>query len=414
VVRAFEPPQNWARTEARVLQFMVRGAPGNATTGQMYVALDDGQIEQRVSYVGDLHFLAEPQWHVCRIALADFNQVNLAHVTSMAIGRRPATTDPLGRGMGTIYLDDIVLRPAVCLQNRDVPDSPEGRPAADLTGDCTVDYRDLQRLAKDWLYDRTRTLAVAAPNEPILWYDFEGDARDQAGTADGQLQGRCNFVPGVYGRALEFPGEDAAVTIPGAAGVFGRVRDAITITFWQRGADSTHRNTTVCCSDYVYGQMNPKIAIHLGCWRDPGQYRWDCGSPWSFENRLAGRHQDKSEWAGRWNHWAFTKDVRRGRMEIYLNGELYDSRTGTNTPITGIASFTIGSGWYGRYAGALDDFRIYDYALSAAEVAHVATRGTGLLPQPPDSSADLNTDGIVNFRDLAILATQWLQNNLWP
>jgi len=253
----------------------------------------------------------------------------------------------------------------------------------------------------------------------------------------------------VYGQAIDFTSEGDSVTVPEAANVFSHTREAITVAFWQRGYDSTHLNDTVCCSNYVYGQSNPALAIHLGCWRNPGQYRWDCGFPWSFANRLAGRHRDKTEWAGRWNHWAFTKDVKwrgrpalasrghpglalagsemplrseiqrqdalaTGRMEIYLNGELYDSRTGTDTPIAGITSFEIGAGWYGRYDGALDDFRIYDYALSPAEVAYVATRGTGLFPPPPNSPADLNADGTVNLRDLAALATEWFQTSLWP
>ena len=413
VVCTFEKPQDWVRPEARVLQLTLRGTAGNATEGPMYVAIGDGRTEQRVPYAGDLHILADPQWHVWRIALTEFNNVNLANVTSIAIGLRPATTDPQERGMGTIYVDDIILRPAICVQTQD-SGALEGGPQADLTADCAVDYRDLQRLAKDWLYDRARVFAVAAPNEPILWYDFDGTAEDHAGTADGQINGRCDFHPGVYGQAIHFMNDGDTVSIPEAASVFGHVREAITITFWQQGEDSTHLNDTVCGSNYVYGVSDPTIAIHLGCWRNPGRYRWDCGYPWSFENRVAGRHQDKSEWAGRWNHWAFTKDIRKGRMEIYLNGELYDSLTGADTPITGITSFEIGTGWYGRYDGMMDDFRIYDYALSAAEVAHVATRGTGVFPQRPDSLADLNADGTVNLHDLAILATQWLQDNLWP
>jgi hypothetical protein len=397
-------PQDWVRPQAEVLEFLVRGAAGNVTKGQMYVALGDGQTEQWVPYAGDLGILADPQWHACRIALSEFNEVNLAHVTNITIGLRPATMDPQERGTGTIYIDDVLLRPAVCL----------GALEADLTADGTVDYQDLQRLAKDWLYDRARVFAVAAPNEPVLWYDFEGNAQDRAGTADGEIRGRCDFHTGVYGQAIHFMNEGDAVTIPNAASVFGRIREAITIAFWQQGDDSTHLNDTLCCSNYIYGVSNPAVAIHLGCWRNPGQYRWDCGWPWSFENRLAGRHQDKSEWTGRWNHWAFTKDVRTGRMEIYLNGALYDSLTGANTPITGITSFEIGAGWYGRYDGMIDDFRVYDYALSPAEIAHVATRGTGVLPQPPDSPADLNADGTVNLRDLAVLAMQWLQTNRWP
>ena len=183
------------------------------------------------------------------------------------------------------------------------------------------------------------------PKDPVLWYEFDGNADDRMGRAHGQIQGRCNFVQGVYGQAIHFISQGDAVMIPQAASAFAGIREAITIAFWQKGDDSGHLNDTLFCSNYVYGQSNPAIAIHLGCWRNPGQYRWDCGFPWSFENRLAGRHRDKSEWTGRWNHWAFTKDIRvgpdgeKGCMEIYLNGELYDRLTGTDTPITGITSF---------------------------------------------------------------------------
>jgi hypothetical protein len=421
VARAFEQPQDWAHAEAQVLQILLRGTAGNGTKGGlMYVTLGDGQTEQTAAYAGDLSILADPHWSAWRIALADFDKIDLTHVTGMAIGLRSATMDPQDRGLGTIYVDDITLHPALCLLSPGSTELAESRFPADLTGDCAVDYRDLQRLAKDWLHDRNRVFAVSAPNAPILWYDFEGNAQDCAGSADGQIHGRCNFVPGVYGQAIDFTSEGDRVTVPEAASVFARTRQAITIAFWQRGDDSTHLNDTICCSNYVYGRSNPALAIHLGCWRNPGQYRWDCGSPWSFENRLAGRHQDKSEWAGRWNHWTFTKDIRvgpdgrHGRMEIYLNGELYDRRTGTDTPITDVNSFEIGTGWYGRYDGLIDDFRIYDYALSPAEIAHVATRGTGILPQPPDLLTDLNSDGLVNFPDLAILGTRWLQSGLWP
>ncbi len=248
------------------------------------------------------------------------------------------------------------------------------------------------------------------------------------------MEGRVNYVPGVYGQAIRFMNQGDRVTIPQAARVFGRLREAITITFWQFGDDSAHLSDTICCSDYTYGQSNPAIAIHLGCWRHPGHYRWDCGRPWSFENRVAGRHRDKSEWTGGWNHWAFTKDVRwrgrpalasagteqgqdgfaTGRMEIYLNGELYDRLTGTDTPITDITSFEIGSGWYGDYDGRIDDFQIFDYALSPAEIAYVATRGTGVFGHYPSSPADLDASDVVDLHDFSILATEWLHDGLWP
>jgi hypothetical protein len=275
-------------------------------------------------------------------------------------------------------------------------------------------------MSSDWLHGRSFTLAVAAPNEPVLWYRFDDNVKDSAGSADGEVHGRPAYAPGVHGQALHFMNQGDAVTISDAAGVFAGIRDAITVAFWQWGDDSRHVNDTVCCSDFVYGQSNPVIAVNLGLWRKPGQFRWDCGSPWSMENRLAGHHQSKSEWTGRWNHWVFTKDVRSGsdgqtgRMEIYLNGALYSRRTGTDSPIENVTSFEIGSGWYGYYDGLIDEFQIYDYALSAAEAAYLATNGTGRLSDPPAWPADLDADHRVNLRDFTILADQWLQTGLWP
>jgi hypothetical protein len=101
-------------------------------------------------------------------------------------------------------------------------------------------------------------------------------------------------------------------------------------------------------------------------------------------------------------------------MQIYLNGVLYDSRMGTDSPIEGIESFTIGTGWYGHYDGLIDDFRIYDYALPEAEIAYLATDGTGMLPWNLGLAGDLDGSGTVDFDDFALLAEQWLDNPLWP
>ena len=101
-------------------------------------------------------------------------------------------------------------------------------------------------------------------------------------------------------------------------------------------------------------------------------------------------------------------------MNIYLNGELFDSRTSATSPLTGISSFEIGSGWYGGYDGLLDDFRIYDYALSQPEIAYIVTGGTGVLNAPLFSPADMSYDNTIDFRDFAVLADHWLEENLYP
>jgi hypothetical protein len=405
-VRTFDPPQDWRRTGAALLRLMVRGGAGNATDGHMYLTLSDGANEQFVLYDGDMTALARSDWFAWQVALDDFNDVDLTRVESITIGLRPRVPNPGKRSTGTLYIDDISLHPRQCLD--------EHRPAGDVTSDCVVDYRDLEQMSQSWLDDATRVRPVVSPGEPVLWYRFDGNAQDSAGSADGDVQGRPVYADGVFGRAIHFMSQGDVVVVPQAASVFAGIREAMTIAFWQYGDDSAHVNDTLCCSNYVYGQSNPAIAVHLGLWREPGQYRWDCGSPWSIENRVAGHHRRKSEWAGRWNHWAFTKDIRTGRMEVFLNGTLYDSRVGADSPIEGITSFEIGSGWYGRYDGLIDDFRIYDYALSTPEVAYLATNGTGRLEDPVPLDADLDASGAVNLPDFAILADEWLRDGLWP
>lgn len=410
--RAFSPPQDWTRAGARTLAIWMHGLRGNDVQGQMYVVLGDGTAGQKVLYDEDMTILTRPEWSIWEIPLTDFDNVDLSAVTDLALGFVFPTAQSGQYGEGTVYIDDVSLYSSVCLD--------EFRPTADLTADCRVDHRDLRLMAMEWLDIHDQVVDVVEPKEPVLWYPFDGNANDIAGTAHGQIQGRPTFENGVHGRAIRMVNRGDAVTVSNVPAVFDRIREAITIAFWQRGDDSPHRNDTLACSNYDYGLTNPSIAVHLGCWRDPGQYRWDCGTPWSFANRVAGPHRSRSEWTGRWNHWAFTKDIRvgskgdKGLMQVYLNGALYDSRSGTDSPIEGIHSFQIGSGWYGQYDGLIDDFQIYDYALSEAEVAYLASNGTGELPWGLGLSADLDDSRTVDFGDFAILADQWLDNQLWP
>ncbi len=410
--RAFSPPQDWTQTDGQILVLWIYGSPGNDTRGQMYAVLSDGANGQQVTFDEDKGILASPEWSAWRIPLADFNNVDLRSVAGLTLGLAFPSAQLGEFGNGTIYIDDVSLYSSVCLD--------AFRPAADLTADCMVDHRDLRQMATEWLGTRGEVVDVVEPDAPVLWYPFDGNTNDIAGSAHGQLQGRPAFESGVHGRAIHILNRGDGVAVSDVPAVFDGIRDAITIAFWQRGDESPHRNDTLCCSNFDYGRSNPSIAVHLGCWRDPGQYRWDCGTPWSFANRVAGHHRSNTEWTGRWNHWAFTKDIRvgtegnKGLMRIYLNGVLYDSRSGTDSPIEGIHSFEIGSGWYGNYDGLIDEFQIYDYALSEAEVAYLASNGTGELPWDSGLSADLDGSWTVELGDFAILADEWLDDRLWP
>ncbi len=401
----FSSPQDWASAGVKTLELFFHGQADNDTNTQMYIALSDGDANAVVPYDGDANNISSETWQPWRIDLQNLD-VNLSNIENISIGFRNHPPESPGFGIGTIFFDDIRLYPSRCLQ--------ENRPDADFDGDCDVDFQDLQDLAYNWLDKGHNIYPVSPPKTPVAWYKFDGSADDSAGSAHGQPRGSPTYVEGVYGRAISFDGYNDSVEITNAPFLFARIRTAITIAFWQYGKDSIHHTDTLCCSDYAYNVYNPTIAINLGTWKSPGKYNWDCGSPWSFDSRLSGSHKYKTEWSGRWNHWAFTKDAGTGKMQIFLNGLLYDSGTDSNSPMLGITSFEIGSGWYGGYDGLIDDFRIYDYALSEAEIVYAATNGTGIFDLPLLLSADLNSDNRIDFKDFALLADNWLENHLWP
>ena len=424
VTRTFTPARNWASYGVSVLELLFYGWTGNETNGMiMYLEIGDGDVNTLIPYDGDPNNIKKESWQAWRIDLRNLPGVNISNITNISVGICLDPSRPSGYGSGKLYFDNIALYPRRCFA--------ENRPVPDFTGDCAVDFEDLEEMAYNWLDSRHNVYTVTAPRAPLAWYKFDGNAQDSAGSAHGQLVGSPAYVPGVYGQAIRFDlpadsADDDCVTIPAAGELFSRISTQITIAFWQCGADSPHLNDTVCCSNYIYGAVDPVIAINLGCWRNPGKYNWDCGCPWSFDNRLSGTHRYKSQWSCRngaagWNHWAFVKNCdagtdpnNKGIMQVFLNGVLLDSREDANSPICGITSFVIGSGWYGGYDGSIDDFRIYDYALSQPEVAYIATNGTGILDQPLMSPADLSSDGRINLKDFAILADNWLDEHLWP
>jgi len=82
-----------------------------------------------------------------------------------------------------------------------------------------------------------------------------------------------------------------------------------------------------------------------------------------------------------WHHLAFTYDETTSEMKFYKDGQLWSTQTWDNHgPIkfdfNSYGSFYLGgktTDWGKAYDGALDQFRLYNKALSAAEVSELFT-----------------------------------------
>jgi hypothetical protein len=98
--------------------------------------------------------------------------VNLQSVKRMYIGLGDRGAAKLG-GAGMLYIDDIRLYRSRCVPSL-------WKPAADFTGDCVVDYPDLEIMASEWLTDANDLRAD-------LDLDNDVDFKDYAGLADTWL-----------------------------------------------------------------------------------------------------------------------------------------------------------------------------------------------------------------------------------
>ncbi|MHC4620323.1 MAG: hypothetical protein ACYTEQ_21450 [Planctomycetota bacterium] len=98
-------------------------------------------------------------------------------------------------------------------------------------------------------------------------------------------------------------------------------------------------------------------------------------------------------------------------MRIYHDGQK-KAEGFASLGVGGIQAFHVGCGIFStgtayEYFGKIDDFRIYDYALTGDEVLYLS--GEGMMLIPPDSPANLYEDDIINFKDFAEFALHWLE-----
>lgn len=146
------------------------------------------------------------------------------------------------------------------------------------------------------------------------------------------------------------------------------ISNEVTVAFWAKNmVHESPNNTTILYSEDL--NNNRQMNIHLP-WSNSSVY-WDCGNDGSGYDRI-NKSIDLELITNIWNHWAFTKDAVSGDMSIYLNGELWHSGTGLTKPID-IKELFIGAAknFNVAYYGGVDDFMLFDKALTSAEILKI-------------------------------------------
>jgi len=205
----------------------------------------------------------------------------------------------------------------------------------------------------------------------VGWWKFdEGSgtiAYDSSGNGnDGNLTGGPTWATGKIGGALSFDGADDYVSFPVKSYPLG---NSASVSFWAFGGSNLPNNNAL----FSVGNASTSalLNIHL-TWAGNYVLYFDLGNT-SQQDRIK-KIGTANDFKGSWQFWNISKDNVTGTMSLYKNGQVWFAETGKNAALATISElefFRIGK----KYHGLIDDVRIYDRALSAAEVQALYNMG---------------------------------------
>jgi len=211
------------------------------------------------------------------------------------------------------------------------------------------------------LHRQSRFVANGESPDELLYSE---EARWSIGERRVPPGGRKVYPGRLMDRYLHFDGTDH-LELPAAA--FAHLDSALTIAFWCKGAPEQPVANSIMEAGVRGGRM---VNIHLP-W-STGTVYWDAGGRLAGNTNRIAKQAEPGEFKGHWNHWAFVKDARSGRMAIYLNGSLWHEAGNMVRSMEGIDRFIVGAnqnangGWY---KGSIDAIRIYEAVLDDAEIS---------------------------------------------
>jgi hypothetical protein len=370
-----------------------------------------------VVYHDDPNALLIDIWTPWNIDLKDFADkgIDLTDVNSIAIGFGDRDNPQLG-GSGTVFFENIGLYQPKCALDKVT------LLEADFTSDCIVDFRDLEIMANDWLMGD-----FARPGPLLVNYKFEEGAGTVAADSsaignDAAFSGTASWgLDGIGGFAAAFDGGVGEVR---GANTFLNGLSAISFGAWIKS------NTTETDAGF--------IIFEGPAGNDTHDLRYDSvGSSGDGTNVIKygvateeGSHENESasdRQTTDWQHLMVTWNSGQA-AKLYVNGNL-DTQTHVDDVIggttTGYTTLIVGRGGKdegGSWDGLVDDVRVYEVELTAAEVQTVMNGGD--LPVvdvyvPLTSVANISDEEPanskkVNFKDFAVLADQWLEQVAWP
>jgi hypothetical protein len=420
---------DWTSVDVRLLTIFFYGQPDNDTndTEQMYLAVHDTDGNYAEMRYGehdgeDMNDLKVKEWQKWDVPLVWYTEdsnaavaadINFASISSVYLGFGDRF-NPVAGGFGTVYFDDLRVSMAFC--------RPEYGPTGDLSGDCFVGVADVGVMSGQWLRSDVNVNPVTEPptSDPNLvgHWKLDGDANDSSDSGyHGTAKGVYEWTTGKDGNAIDLAGGWVVVDDNGLAPKL-RPKHNVSVMAWINRALATRADIKIVIKGgdnrETYGlQLNDDFEGLEFIMHDANAL--EDGKPKQYEIR-GERELRRREWI----HIAGTYDGNE--MTSYINGEVDGTRTPGpyelySDPNDG---FGIGGRWGdddedNRFVGKIDDVRVYDRAVSRAEIAYIASGGDGVISLESEANLLSGEDPeVINFRDYATLFDYWGDKHLWP
>lgn len=273
-------------------------------------------------------------------------------------------------------------------------------PAVSDAGKMQIDWVRVWKRIQDtttecighWTLDETAGTAAA---------DSSGKGMHAA--LQGGMTFESNIINGNLGTALYFDGVDDYVDLPDG---FDEFDNGLTITVWAKPTAVKNYARFIELGNGEYANN-----IYFGRDGVTDGLRFKVfGSDTSDGTVIAA---DAVE-LDRWQFFAATIDTS-GSVTLYKNGQ--PIQTGTSTwpwGVTRTQNYLGRSGWASDdyYEGAMDEIKVFDYALTPQQVEAVFTSSAHCM-EPYPEHLDFNWDCVIDLADLAQVLEAWLSSGLY-
>jgi len=380
----------------------------------MYVTAEDGIGTTATVYHDDPNASLIDTWTEWNIDLKDFSDqgANLNDIVKLSIGF--GDKDDPQPGAGLVFFDDIRLYPPRYVPDRITPLT------ADFTDDGVVDIRDLEIMSNDWLQG-DYTIYATTPNPAIVLWAFDNNANDSAGSNNGIPHGNPSYVVGKLDQAVSLDGDDYMDC--GNPAELNFATGDWSICAWINTTQSDDTFTIFANGGDESGGIRYTLAV--------GETGGAGTIVLTTDDDDAKRQAVSSAGAVNDGQWHHAVGLRAGNTtQVYVDGMPDGTATlpagydlsGTSQHNAYVGAITdhrdaTGNTLDKLFVGTLDDVRIYNYALSPAEIMSVM--GQSELYVPLTSPANIYDEEPinskkVNLKDFAILADEWLEQPVWP